>query len=248
MTSTLPATFFLYIRSRHSAKDPFSGFILCDAAATTVSGQHALTITPRVSTNYDMWTVQCPQATHFTYDYYYEIQTILTSNGSLLARNFSTTTIWNANGGHVPLTVTDPSGAAYPVLEMNKHTSVFGSHRLKRNVGLQWLPLPVPLPGSPIPNVIAHVPATPTPTNKKKPIVPKAPAQGDLQPYVAKQLLELARIKKETCPIVAEEFSAGNTAVMPCGHLFMQMAIEESFKKEPNKCPWCRQTGRPTYV
>lgn len=199
-----------------------------------------------------MWTVQCPQATHFT-ENYYAMRTILTGGG-LLAKKFSTTTIWIANGGHVPLTVTDPSGAAYPVLEMNKHTSVFGSHQLKRNVGLQWLPQPAPLPGSPIPNVITHVPvpvpvpATPTPSNKKKPLVPKAPAQGDLQPYVAKQLLELAQLKKESCPIVAEEFSAGNTAVMPCGHLFMQMAIEESFKKEPNKCPWCRQAGRPTYV
>jgi hypothetical protein len=45
-----------------------------------------------------------------------------------------------------------------------------------------------------------------------------------------------------------EDFSQGNTAAMPCGHLFMQMAIEESFKKEVNKCPWCRQLGRPTYI
>jgi hypothetical protein len=50
------------------------------------------------------------------------------------------------------------------------------------------------------------------------------------------------------CPITAEEYSTGNTAAMPCGHLFMQIAIEESFKKEPGKCPACRQSGRPTYV
>ena len=71
---------------------------------------------------------------------------------------------------------------------------------------------------------------------------------GDLSQHVAKQLFELAVMKKEQCPITVEEFSSGNTAVMPCGHLFMQMAIEESFKKEANKCPWCRQLGRPTYV
>jgi len=73
-------------------------------------------------------------------------------------------------------------------------------------------------------------------------------SRGDLCPFVARQLLELAQMRKELCPIVAEEFSAGNTAAMPCGHLFAQIAIEESFKKEPNRCPACRQSGRPTYV
>ena len=62
------------------------------------------------------------------------------------------------------------------------------------------------------------------------------------------ELLELAQLKKEMCPITAEEYYKGETAVMPCGHLFMQIAIEESFKKEPGKCPSCRQSGRPTYV
>jgi hypothetical protein len=69
-----------------------------------------------------------------------------------------------------------------------------------------------------------------------------------LHPFVAKQLLELAILKHETCPIVAEEFSANNTAVMPCGHLFARMAIEETFKKESAKCPACRQIGLPTFI
>jgi hypothetical protein len=77
---------------------------------------------------------------------------------------------------------------------------------------------------------------------------PSSKPKGDLHPFVAKQLMELAKSRGEFCPIVAEEFSAGNTAVMPCGHLFAQIAIEESFKKEPYKCPSCRQSGRPTYV
>ena len=86
--------------------------------------------------------------------------------------------------------------------------------------------------------------------NKKKKINPLPPAKpkGDLSPFVAKQLMELAQSKHEFCPILAEEFSAGHTAVMPCGHLFTQIAIEESFKKELYKCPACRQTGHPTYV
>ena len=71
---------------------------------------------------------------------------------------------------------------------------------------------------------------------------------SSLNLFVAKQLLAFAQSKKELCPIVAEEFSSGHTAVMPCGHLFAQIAIEESFKKESRKCPSCRQIGTPTYV
>ena len=91
-------------------------------------------------------------------------------------------------------------------------------------------------------DAIEHVP----------PVVPRrklfTSGLGELCLYVAKQLYDLAVLRKEQCPITVEEFSQGNTAVMPCGHLFMQMAIEESFKKEPNKCPSCRQEGKPTYV
>jgi hypothetical protein len=45
-----------------------------------------------------------------------------------------------------------------------------------------------------------------------------------------------------------EDFTVGNTAAMPCGHLFVKMALEETFKKEPNKCPWCRQKGDATFI
>jgi hypothetical protein len=102
-------------------------------------------------------------------------------------------------------------------------------------------------------NAITHV-TNPVISNalnaNKKKIKPLTPAKpkGDLSPFVAKQLMELAQSRGEFCPILAEEFSAGHTAVMPCGHLFTQIAIEESFKKESHKCPACRQTGHPTYV
>jgi hypothetical protein len=105
-------------------------------------------------------------------------------------------------------------------------------------------------------SVIAHIPTTPPPASKstipppvkrKKLVAPIKPV-GDINLHVARKLMELAILKKEMCPITVEEFSAGNTAVMPCGHLFMQMAIEESFKKETRKCPECRQIGSPTYV
>lgn len=93
-------------------------------------------------------------------------------------------------------------------------------------------------------NVIQHVAPSPAP---KKPKVSKVTGVGTLNLFVAKQLLEFAQIKHEMCPITAEEFITGETAVMPCGHLFMRMAIEETFKKEPGKCPACRQLGDPTY-
>ena len=76
----------------------------------------------------------------------------------------------------------------------------------------------------------------------------RPPLYNQLAPFVAKQLFDLAVLRKEQCPVTMEDFSVGNAAVMPCGHLFMQFAIEESFKKEPHKCPWCRQVGKPTYV
>lgn len=93
----------------------------------------------------------------------------------------------------------------------------------------------------------APLPPTPKPSAPKSTIA-KNKGSGDLGFFVAKQLLEFAQSKHEMCPITAEEFITGNTAVMPCGHLFMQFAIEETFKKEPNRCPSCRQSGRPTYV
>ena len=95
------------------------------------------------------------------------------------------------------------------------------------------------------PNITFSNVATPSPP-VPKPRVPKTPM--GLSPHVAKQLFDLATIKKEQCPITMEDFTTGNTAVMPCGHLFVKMAIEESFKKEPRKCPWCRQNGDVTFI
>jgi hypothetical protein len=69
-----------------------------------------------------------------------------------------------------------------------------------------------------------------------------------LPPFVARQLLELAQLKRESCPITVEEFAVGNTAVMPCGHLFTSLAITESFKVLAGRCPTCRSTGTPVYV
>jgi hypothetical protein len=107
--------------------------------------------------------------------------------------------------------------------------------------------LSAPIPPIPLPPSAAA--AMPAPVPKKKKVThPSIPAVGELNPHVAKQLLALARLRKEECPIIAEEYTEGNTAVMPCGHLFSRLGIEESFKKEPRKCPACRSSGNPTFV
>jgi hypothetical protein len=157
-----------------------------------------------------------------------------------------------------------PTGETLPVLEIHKHAKLFAGI-VKRNVEFSELPAPL-VTHTPTTNTIHHAPATPKPTAgpKSKPTSAFATTthtithssmhtscaahRQTISPFVAKRLLELAQLKKEMCPIVAEEFSAGNTAIMPCGHMFAQIAIEESFKKEPNKCPACRQQGTPVYV
>lgn len=194
------------------------------------------------------WTVNKEPHAH-TYPTHGVKCTVAGPEGILLQKHFYNVYITNLAGPL--LTVTSPDGPI-PVMEMGKHTTVFGKLRLSRNVPLQWLPSlapGTPIPTSP-PSTIQHVPApAPTPLQPpKKPKVAAAPTGGDLHMFVAKQLLEFAQSKHEMCPITAEEYITGQTAVMPCGHLFMTMAIEETFKKEPNKCPACRQPGRPTFV
>jgi hypothetical protein len=68
--------------------------------------------------------------------------------------------------------------------------------------------------------------------------------------HIATQLLELAQLKHDMCPITAEEFITGETAVMPCGHMFMRFGLEESFKTpvSRNICPSCRQKGNIVIV
>jgi hypothetical protein len=153
--------------------------------------------------------------------------------------------------------ITMATGALIPVVSMAQHTTVFCSHTLKCNVvfemnttyspTLSSVPILVDPTIAPTTtdNVIQHAAVI---NNKKYKSYSQKKDDQSLNPFVAKQLLDLAIIRKEMCPITAEELSTGNAAVMPCGHIFMRFAIEESFKKERNKCPWCRQHGAPTHV
>ena len=134
---------------------------------------------------------------------------------------------------HMDFRFASASGLEALVISLTAHTTIFGSHTLKTNVCLTH-------------TYQASIPTPPT-TAAPAPVVVKKKSD-QLCAFVAKKLMRLAILDKEQCPITVEDFSEGNTAVMPCGHLFMQSAIEESFKTEPTKCPWCRQPGRPQYV
>ncbi len=167
---------------------------------------------------------------------------IRTASGSIRAKRIYAVTTLAKN-----LT----TGEEVKLLTFSTPSEIFGPHVLKVNKLLYPVApaATVPTTVSPAVAVTAPAPApSMVPLAVPKSVKKKVSAVGDLNPFVAKQLLELAQTKHEMCPIVAEEFAAGHTAAMPCGHLFADFAIKETFKKEPNKCPVCRVYGAPTYV
>jgi hypothetical protein len=232
----LPPTFLLYIPSRDKGGNTLSCFVLLNTIVLPSNAQEVSWAKHWYSTDYNI--------------------TLERAWG--LAKNVGTATVMSApKEGHAPIPLAvrvqnystngaikarfTTSGAAVPVLGFmgEKHKQMF-NNIIKTNINITINPDPVPAPVSaPAP---APAPApVPIRNNKIK-------SAGTLHPFVAKQLLDLAIIRKELCPITVEEFAQGHAAVMPCGHIFMQFAIEETFKKEPNKCPACRQPGVPTYA
>ena len=242
-----PPVFFAYFRSRKAASDPFSGFVLMErdsSDTTNVLVKPADKESEQMKNFYNKvgFTIQTPLDTKATYMGMFPIKGDLESSETDLYAIVRKIAIHiTLSGGSTPV----------PVLEIPTLTKKFVGI-LKRNVPIKE----ASTPGT----TVEHIPPTETkvattPLKKKKEIPPivvkpikKVMPVGDLQPFVAKQLLELAQLKKEMCPITAEEYIIGETAVMPCGHLFMTIAITESFKKELHRCPACRQSGRPTYV
>lgn len=266
---TFPAQFLLYMPSRSSTKDPFSGFILMNATKMPAEGGWQpylrLTIAPPSS-----------QMHEFDKNPFETLCFPGLSRWLLFRGEDSPPTEapvhYSVRRWQIPVQIVG-TGVQIPVVEIQKVNRLF-VNMLKRNVllrisaagqaaaaggaGAPATPIGSPpvlaTPTTPSTSVIAHIPAGPAPPKpikKKKPaataVASHSPA-GDLCLHVARQLLELAQLKKEMCPVIAEEYIAGEAAAMPCGHLFSKMAIQETFKKEPNKCPACRQAGRPTFV
>lgn len=266
--ATFPAQFLLYIPTRASTKDPYSGFILMNATKMPAAGHFLeyIRLTPAPAAGAPMHEFE---KNPFDTQYFPGVSRWLgfkgdDSDSGLVESPVShSVRVWSIPVRNMV------SGALVHVIEIQKVNRLFVK-MLKRNVLLRVAttgpavasaggaggpatPISSPptlvTPTTPSASVISHIPAVPVAPKKKKlaPVAAPAPS-GDLCIHVARQLLELAQIKKEMCPVIAEEYTAGETAAMPCGHLFSKLAIQETFKKEPNKCPSCRQAGRPTFV
>ena len=220
MTS-LPELFILYNRSR-KAVDPYCG--LAYVKATASEGITALEILPQQTGTFLI--SEKPSGTG-TKQYFGNIQLKVTEGPHPFKVIMDWSTHFNVRAA--------PSMPIIPVLEIVTRPSEHFPKMVKRNLNFQLaegITTSADLSGNVIPP-------------PKKLIKIK---QNTISLYVARQLFELARLKKDMCPITAEEFIAGETGVMPCGHLFMKIGIEESFKTRAGQCPLCREAGFPTYV
>ena len=268
----LPEEFLLHTQS--TRKEPWSHYVLV-RKTTGLDGKTRLALSPNSfilvppeePAHYTKGsTVYIPDST------LQNLPIVSTDNAALHVVSFKrckSTTVQIHSNAATPMII--------PILYTSKYRSLIGKG-VRANFTVAALPAPTVIPSSPLSDpapivipspsaippspippplsapaeTIAHINPPTAPTKPKKVSKPAAATttatKGDLTPFVAKQLLALAKIRHEICPIVAEEYSDGNTAVMPCGHLFAQIAIEESFKKTPNTCPACRAYGRPTYV
>jgi hypothetical protein len=223
----LPSRFLLYIANRTGA-DPFAGYILLDSVQSA-NGVWTLSVVPPNTA--PTLLVGNPNSA------YSAIALIQFKTNAAIDQTGNTAVRHKVCKMSTEARIESTNQPVH-VYQITRHTYII-PHRQKRNVHIKSLP---GTPHGPETGwidgggLIEHV------------SYPPVSRLTGIDPYVARQLLELAQIKHEMCPITAEEYITGQTAVMPCGHLFMRMAIEETFKKEANKCPACRRTGAPTFI
>ena len=250
---TFPAQFVLYMPSRSSSKDPYSGFILMNSELVA-GGETTNTYRQLIRAAYSPVIMEFENNPFDSTCYPGKSRQLNFKGDTTEAATFHSARPWNI------IVRFTGSSVLVPVIEITKINKQF-KHMLRRTVVFRLSAAataaavaaqaaaasstPVMSPST---SVIAHIPATPAPIKKKKSAYVTPTSSGTICLHVARQLMELAQIKKEMCPIIAEEYTAGETAIMPCGHLFSKLAIQESFKKEVNKCPACRQNGHPTFV
>ena len=247
----IPSQVFLYIRK--SKND----LILMDVIPASDGSEPGLTFTPTEipAGQETMYTITKPQGPSAGDPF--GQHAVRTKNNTVVGKRFYI---------HKDIVARSPTNETITVVSISQPYAVFGWSLTPNPVAITTL-VPViaqlPPPSTTLPPFTASPSAYPVPSPGTaagihaaatataavaKTKTHRTPMYNTLCPFVAKQLFDLAVLRKEQCPVTMEDFSAGNTAVMPCGHLFMQFAIEESFKKEPQKCPWCRQAGKPTYV
>ena len=77
----------------------------------------------------------------------------------------------------------------------------------------------------------------------------KSLALYKLSPFIAGQIYDLAVLRDEHCPITHEQFTLGNVAIMPCGHIYSKSALSTYFyTKNDKKCIICKYDGIPIYL
>ena len=70
-----------------------------------------------------------------------------------------------------------------------------------------------------------------------------------LSPYIARKIYDLAVLQNEHCPITHEQFTIGNVAIMPCGHIYSKSGLCTYFyTKNDKKCLICKYNGIPVYL
>jgi hypothetical protein len=237
--TALPELFILYNRTRKSS-DPYCGLAYVKATVNPSEGTFT-TLEVLPSQTGTFLISKTPTGTG-TKQYFGNVQLKSYSPGT---HPYKVIMDWTSHFN----VRTAPGMPVIPVLEIVTRPREHFPKMVKRNLVFQLTDAAASVPTAtvsidsiPLPSNIEVV--TPA-QNQKKVIKIK---QNTINLYVARQLFELARLKKDLCPITAEEFIAGETGVMPCGHLFMKIGIEESFKSRSGQCPLCREAGFPTYV
>lgn len=242
----LPDFFILYNPSRHSQTDPFTGF----ACISTIQGENQVATLHNVTMQPEQFYSNRQPSGNAGDWIQYGWSMIKTVTGEVQSKRIRDWTNW--------FSVTKSSDPTLiPVLEICVKPREHFPSMVRRNLHIMVPPIQTNvttlnnlITSNTISNTIQHIPQIiqheqPLGTPRRNKMRVGLPTIGL---YVAKQLLTLAKQTKEMCPITAEEFMDGHTAVMPCGHLFMHMAIEESFKGRPEECPLCRAPGAPTFV
>jgi hypothetical protein len=230
MTSILQPEFILYLDDRPpSAKDVCSNLVHITVTQTThaPSGLPAFRLTLSPSNLNQVYIIQhSPGAMIPEMNYVHNTLRVMSTGNNILYKKFyDLSNLFKAKKHQ--------SGEDIPVYKISGRAEIFkGGPSMKRNVGFSVMQ-----------NSTANNTDNLVPHRKRT-----AQVLQSTSPFLAKQALELAIMKKDTCPITLDDFSASNTAVMPCGHLFSTLAIAESFKKCPNQCPVCRTAGLATFV
>ena len=242
----LPENFILYNPLSKSAKDPFKGFTRVHA--TKIADIWNLVITVL---NGDTYTIdRLPTGRQGDFEYYTTLNFLNGVGISISLRVYDWSSWFNIH--------TSPDTPVVPVLEVRANPNILFAVKLQRNIHLTKIEAAGPDPNviPPYTGIQTIVNANiPPPLNQTVAVIPVPPVKKIRPPglptlnlFVAKQLLDLAKSRKDQCPVTAEDLVEGHCAAMPCGHLFMRDAIEESFKLKKNECPLCRLAGQPTYL